>query len=96
MLIPTSDRVIISKTEREEKTKSGIIIASSVSEQSIKGNFNTGKIVSISPELQKDNEIKIGDNVMYAIGSGISFDYNGKEHLIMRIGEIFMIDRDEQ
>lgn len=83
---PVGNRVLILPTdqEREEKTASGIIIPRNDIPPSTRG-----KVVALGTNIK--DEIKIGDNVLYSQHSGIPFDWDGKEHLMMKDTEIICI-----
>jgi len=68
---PLSDRVVIKRLPHEEKSKGGIIIPDSASEE----RGQTGKVVAVGPGRFIDGEIvpmtvKVGDIVVFGKYSG--------------------------
>lgn len=60
---PLFDNVVVRKDELEEKSKSGIIISGSDNNPAL-----IGTVISVGKEVE--DEIKIGDKIMYAPFSG--------------------------
>ena len=92
-LRPLGDRVVIKPTEREEVTKSGIVLPDTVSEKPQEGtveavgsgryNEQTGKRV--------DLDVKVGDRVMYAKYAGSEVKIEDNEYLILSEKDILAI-----
>ncbi len=93
-LKPLSDRVLIREIkpeERETKTKSGIIIPITVSEE--KG-AKEGEVVAVGPGKYENGvlipmTVKIGNNVLFSWGDKIILD--GEEYFIVRESEILAV-----
>ncbi|NCU32535.1 MAG: co-chaperone GroES, partial [Candidatus Moranbacteria bacterium] len=60
---PLFDNVVIKEDEIEEKSKTGIIITGSDNNPAL-----VGTVISVGKEI--DEEIKVGDRIMYAPFSG--------------------------
>src|SRR3954465_491573 len=84
-LKPLADRVIVKKTEAEEKTKSGILLPDTAKEKPTKG-----KVIAAGPGKLDDNgkpmEIgrRVGDTVYYGKYSGTDVEINGEKLVILR------------
>lgn len=89
---PLHDRVIVKRTEGEEKTKGGIIIPDTAKEKPVEG-----KIIAVGGGKLMDNgkklplEVKKGDRVLFAKYAGTDIKIDGEEHLIMREDDIIAI-----
>ena len=87
-LVPLLDRVVIKQLEAEEKTKSGIILASSAQE---KPQFAT--VVAVGPGGIVDGEkvemyLNVGDKVIASKYSGTEVKIDGEEFTIVRQSDI--------
>ena len=88
-LKPLQDRVVIKPTEREEVTKSGLVLPDTVQEKPQEGNA-----VAVGPgRLGEDGkrvamEIKVGDRVVYSKYAGTEFVEDDVEYLIVRESDI--------
>ncbi|MCK8603536.1 co-chaperone GroES [Desulfoferrobacter suflitae] len=91
-LRPLQDRVIIKRTDEEEKTAGGIIIPDTAKEKPQQGKViavGHGKIMengSVSPMT-----VKAGDRVLFSKYAGTEVKIEGEEHLIMREDDILAI-----
>jgi chaperonin GroES len=89
---PLHDRVIVKRTEEEEKTKGGIIIPDTAKEKPAEG-----KIVAVGEgRIKKDGtkiplEVKAGDRVLFSKYGGTEVKIDGEEHLMMREDDILAI-----
>ena len=89
---PLHDRVIVKRTEEEEKTKGGIIIPDTAKEKPAEG-----KIVAVGEgRITKDGtkiplEVKAGDRVLFTKFGGTEVKIDGEEHLMMREEDILAI-----
>ena len=76
---PLGDRVVIERTEAEEKTTSGIILTGHAKEQP-----QTAKVVAVGPGTEDVKmEVKVGDTVIFSKYSGTEVKYNGTEYTIL-------------
>ena len=89
---PLHDRVLISRLEQEQKTKSGIIIPDTAKEKPAEGIVKAtgpgqineaGKIVPLS--------IKVGDKVLFAKWGGTEVKIDEENYLIMKESDILGI-----
>lgn len=89
---PLNDRVLVLRTEQEEKTTGGIIIPDTAKEKP-----QEGKVVAVGPGKISDKgerlplEVKENDRVLFGKYSGTEIKVDGVEHLIMREDDILAI-----
>ena len=84
---PLKDRVLVEPAPAEEKTAGGIIIPDTAKEKP-----QRGVIVAVG-NGKKDEPltVKVGDNILYGKYSGTEVTINGKNYLIMREDDIYMV-----
>jgi chaperonin GroES len=89
---PLHDRVLVRRTEEEDKTSGGIIIPDTAKEKPIQGEVlavgagtkdESGKIHSL--------DVKAGDKVLFGKWSGTEIKIEGEDLLIMKESDIFGI-----
>ena len=88
---PLHDRVIVKRTEEEEKSKGGIIIPDTAKEKP-----QEGRVISVGPGKHEDGkviplDVKAGDKILIGKYSGAEIKLNGEEHLILREDDILGI-----
>ena len=94
-LRPLGDRVVIKPSEREEMTKSGIVLPDTAKEKP-----QEGKVIAAGPGRILDDgkreamDIKKGDKVLYAKYAGTEFKIDGDELLIVSQKDILAIVED--
>lgn len=88
-LEPLGDRVVIKPIEREEKTKSGIVLPDTAKEKP-----QEGEIIAAGPgRLTEDGkrialDVKVGDRVLYARYAGTEIKVDDQELIILREADI--------
>ena len=89
---PLHDRILVRRTEAEQRTKGGIIIPDSAKEKPIEGEVvavgngkhdKDGKLVPL--------EVKAGDKILFGKYSGTEVKIDEVEHLIIREEDILGI-----
>ncbi|HBZ55800.1 MAG TPA: co-chaperone GroES [Syntrophobacteraceae bacterium] len=91
-LRPLHDRVIVKRTEEEEKTAGGIIIPDTAKEKP-----QQGQVIAVGKgKLMEKGDIvpltvKEGDRVLFAKYAGTDVKVDGEELLIMREDDILAI-----
>ena len=90
-LVPLLDRVVIKQLESEEKTKSGIILASSAQEKP-----QEAEIVAVGPGGVVDGkevtmQVKEGQKVIYSKYAGTEVKLEDQEYIIVRQSDILAI-----
>lgn len=91
-LTPLHDRVLVKRTEGEEKTKGGLIIPDSAKEKP-----SEGEVVSVGEGARKDSgeliapAVKAGDKILFGKWSGTEVTIDGEEMLMMKESDIMGI-----
>ena len=86
---PLHDRVLVRRTEGEEKTAGGLIIPDSAKEKPAEG-----EVVSCGDGARKDSgelidmAVSAGDKVLFGKWSGTEVTVDGEELLIMKESDI--------
>src|SRR3977135_4038261 len=91
-LKPLGDRVVLKPVEKEEKTKSGIVIPDTVKEKPQEGiveAVGTGRILDSGTRVPM--ELEVGDKVLYAKYSGSEFKVDDVEYLIIAEKDVLAI-----
>lgn len=89
---PLHDRVLVRRTESEEKTAGGLIIPDSAKEKPAEG-----EVVSVGEGARKDSgeliapAVSAGDKVLFGKWSGTEITVDGEELLIMKESDIMGI-----
>ena len=91
MIKPLGSRVLIKMKEKEETTKSGIILAGVSQEKpQIAEVIAVGPGEKIDGKLEEMN-VKKGDNVIVSKYSGTEVKYEGEEYIIVKQDDILAI-----
>ena len=91
MIKPLSDRVLIKMKEKEETTKSGIILAGASQEKpQIAEVIEVGPGEKIEGKLQ-EMYVKKGDKVIVSKYAGTEVKYEGQEYIIVKQDDILAI-----
>ena len=91
-LRPLGDRVVVRPSDREEMTKSGIVIPDTAKEKP-----QEGMILAVGPGRILDDgkrepmDVKKGDKVLYAKYAGTEFKIEGEDLLIVSQKDILAI-----
>ncbi|MCX7338397.1 MAG: co-chaperone GroES [Alphaproteobacteria bacterium] len=89
---PLHDRVLVKRTESEEKTAGGIIIPDTAKEKPIEGDVvavgngarnEAGNIVPL--------EVKAGDRILFGKWSGTEVKIEGADYLVMKESDVMGI-----
>ena len=86
---PLADRVVVKPGEREETTRSGIVLPDTAKEKP-----QEGEVVAVGPGRTTDDgnkvpmEIKVGDKVIYSKYGGTEYKEEDEEYLILRESDI--------
>jgi chaperonin GroES len=91
-LRPLGDRVVVKPLEREEVTKSGIVLPDTAKEKPQQGEVlavGPGRILDSGERVGPD--VKSGDRVLFAKYSGTEFKLEQDELLILRETDILAI-----
>jgi chaperonin GroES len=88
-LQPLGDRVVVRPIEREEVTKSGIVLPDTAKEKP-----QEGKVLAVGPGRMADDgkrvamDVKVGDEVLYVKYGGTEVKIDGEELMILRESDI--------
>jgi chaperonin GroES len=86
---PLSDRVLVRRIDREEKSSGGIIIPDTAKEKPQEAEViavGNGKVLESGETLPM--HLKVGDRVLFGKYSGTEIKLDGEEHLILREEEV--------
>lgn len=87
---PLQDRVVVRRTEEEQKTAGGIVIPDSAAEKP-----SQGEVIAVGPGKKLESggvqevDLKVGDKVIFGQYAGNTVKVDGEELLIMTENEIF-------
>jgi chaperonin GroES len=88
-LQPLADRVVVKPIEREEMTKSGIVLPDTAKEKP-----QEGEVLAVGPgRLSEDGkriamDVKVGDRVLFARYGGTEIKVDNEELVILRESDI--------
>ena len=90
-LVPLGDRVVLKQTEKEETTKSGIILAAKAQEKPV-----TAEVIAVGPGGMVDGkevtmQVKVGDQVLYSKYAGNEVKLDEEEYVIVKQSDILAI-----
>ena len=91
-LRPLGARVVIKPLEREEMTKSGIVLPDTAKEKP-----QEGRVIAVGPGgLDKNGNkiemtLKVGDKVLYQKYAGTEFKIDDEEHLVMHQDDVLAL-----
>ena len=91
-LKPLGERVVVQAVEREEVTRSGIVLPDTAKEKP-----QEGKVVAVGPGKLLDSgehvalDIKEGDRIIYSKYSGTEFKLDDQEYLILSERDILAV-----
>lgn len=90
-LKPLGDRVVVKPDEKEEKTKSGIVLPDTAKEKP-----QEGEVVAVGTGKYEDGqkiplEVKVGDKVIYSKYGGTEIKDEGIEYLILSERDILAV-----
>ena len=91
-LRPLGDRVVVKPVEREESTKSGIVLPDTAKEKPQEGiveAVGTGRILDNGQKVPM--ELKVGDKVLYAKYAGNEFKLEDIEYLIISEKDVLAV-----
>jgi chaperonin GroES len=91
-LKPLGDRVVVKPVEKEERTKSGIVLPDTAKEKPQEGiveAVGTGRTLDNGTKIAM--ELKVGDKVLYAKYAGNEFKVDEIEYLIVSEKDVLAI-----
>ncbi len=93
-LKPLNDTVVLKQLEAEEKTKSGIIIASAAQEKP-----QMAVVVAVGPGGMVDGKevvmhVKVGDKVIFKKYAGDEVKFDGEEYIFAKQSSLLSVVED--
>jgi chaperonin GroES len=91
-LKPLGDRVVIKPSDKEEKTKSGILLPDTAKEKPQEGTVQavgTGRVLDNGTKVPM--ELKVGDKILYAKYAGNEFKIDEVEYLIVSEKDVLAV-----
>ena len=91
-LKPLGDRVIVKAREKDEMTKSGIVLPDTASEKP-----QEGSVLAVGPGRVLDNgkrvemDVKPGDKVLFAKYAGTEVKLDGEDYLVIRETDLLAV-----
>lgn len=91
-LRPLADRIVLEPVEREEKTKSGIVLPDTAKEKP-----QEGMVRALGPGRRNEEgkvtpiDLKVGDRVLYAKYAGNEFKVDETEYLIISEKDVLAV-----
>ncbi|HVJ91383.1 MAG TPA: co-chaperone GroES [Labilithrix sp.] len=89
---PLQDRLVVKRTQEEEKTKGGIIIPDTAKEKPLEGvvvAVGSGKAVKSGKVVPID--VKEGDKVLFGKYSGTEVKVDGEELVLLREDDVLAV-----
>ncbi len=89
---PLADRLVVKRTQEEEKTKGGIIIPDTAKEKPLEGvvvAVGSGKLLKNGKQVAL--EVKEGDKVLFGKYSGTEVKVEGEELVLLREEDILAV-----
>ncbi len=89
---PLGDRIVVKRTQQEEKSKGGIIIPDSAKEKPVEGlvvAVGAGKFLKSGKVHPVD--VKAGDKVLFGKYAGTEVKLDGEEHVLLREDDILAV-----
>ncbi len=91
MLKPLADRIIVKMLEKEETTKSGIILSGKSEEKS-----QMAEVLKVGPGIDSEGKkveicVKPGDKVVLNQYAGTTVKYEGEELVIVKYSDILAV-----
>ena len=87
---PLHDKVLVKRTEEEEKSAGGIVLPGSATEKP-----SQGKVIAVGPGKKSENGdvspvgVAVGDTVIFGQYGGNEIKIDGDEYLILSESDIF-------
>ena len=87
---PLHDKVLVKRTEEEEKSAGGIVLPGSATEKP-----SQGEVVAVGPGKKTENGdvspvgVAVGDTVIFGQYGGSEIKIDGDEYLILSESDIF-------
>ena len=90
-LVPLGDRVVLKQFEAEEKTKSGIILASKAQEKPQEAEVVAVGLGGMVDGKEVVMQVKAGDKVIYSKYAGNEVKLEDEEYIIVKQSDILAV-----
>jgi chaperonin GroES len=90
---PLDDRVVVERSEAEERTRGGIVLPDTAREKPQQGKViaaGPGKLLEKSGERGKMS-LKVGDVVFYGKYTGTEVELEGEKYVILRESDVLAV-----
>ncbi len=85
---PLHDRIVVRRTEEEQKTAGGILLPGSAQEKPQQGTVLAVGNGQITESGVRPLEVKVGDKVLFGQYAGQTVKVDGEELLIMKESDV--------
>ncbi len=85
---PLHDRIVVRRTEEEQKTAGGILLPGSAQEKPQQGTVLAVGNGQITDAGVRPLDVKVGDTVLFGQYAGQTVKVNGEELLIMKESDV--------
>jgi len=86
---PLQDRIIVKRTEEEEKTAGGIIIPDAAKEKPMQGEVMAAGKGKVGDDGKVNPlDVKVGDKILFGKYAGTEVKLDGEDYLIMREDDV--------
>jgi len=86
---PTGDRLLVEPATEEERTATGLFLPDTAKEKP-----QTGTVVTVGTDEEVQKNFHEGDTVLFTRFGGTNFKWQGKEYLILQIGDVLAVLKD--
>ena len=83
---PLGDRIVVKRTQHEEKTKGGIIIPDSAKEKPVEG-----LVIAVGAGKVHPLDVKEGDKILFGKYAGTEVKLDGEEHVLLREDDVLAV-----
>jgi chaperonin GroES len=86
---PLQDRIVVRRSEEEQKTAGGLLLAGNAQEKPVQG-----EVIAVGNGQVRENgdvrplDVKVGDKVLFGQYAGTTVKVDGEELLIMREADV--------
>ena len=88
---PLHDRIVVRRTEEEQKTAGGILLPGSAQEKPQQGTVLAVGNGQITENGVRPLEVKVGDKVLFGQYAGQTVKVDGEELLIMKESDVLSV-----
>jgi chaperonin GroES len=85
---PLHDRIVVRRTEEEQKTAGGILLPGSAKEKPQQGEVIAAGNGQITDSGVRALDVKVGDTVLFSQYAGQTVKVDGEELLIMKESDV--------